>query len=87
MGIKNLIQYQKLARNQIIILPGGGIKPENIEIFSKHGFPEIHTSASRLIKENPRPKISMNSEKFFNETQQYESDFETIQKLIKNTNI
>lgn len=84
MGLETLIQWKKLAENRLTIVPGGGIKPENVHKFKEAGFSEIHASASRLMKETIQPKISMNSLKFFDESKQFESDAEKIKKLVNN---
>lgn len=82
-GINLLAELKNKAENRITILPGGGINLENANLFKENGFTEIHASASSLFKESPKPKISMNSEKFFDETKVFVSDEEIIRKLIQ----
>ena len=64
-------------------MPGGGINEDNIQLFQKSGFQEIHLSATQRKQTIETPKISMNSLKHFEETQISTSDVETIQKIIK----
>lgn len=80
-GIDLLVKLKELAQDKLTILPGGGISAENVHLLRESGFTEIHASASSLFKESPKPKISMNSEKFFDETKQFVSDEEIIRKL------
>lgn len=80
-GIFVLQQLKKVADGRITILPAGGINPDNVLVFKGGGFGEIHASAS-LPTDIPGPKVSMNSEKFFDETKRYESSAELIQFII-----
>lgn len=79
-----LVQLKKLTENKLTILPGGGINPDNVNLFKENGFKEIHASASSLFKESPKPKISMNSEKFWDETKLFVSDEEIVKNLLNN---
>ncbi len=83
IGIDLLVKLKELAQDKLTILPGGGINPGNVHLFRENGFAEIHASASSLFKESPKSKISMNSEKFFDETKVFVSDEEIIRKLIQ----
>lgn len=80
-GIDTLIRLKNLTQNKLIILPGGGISPENVHLFQANGFNEIHASASSVWMENNAPKISFISEKFLDERKVYVSDLEIIKKL------
>lgn len=44
-GLPHLIQWQKNFGNQIEIMPGGGIRPENISSFLGHKFKSVHSAA------------------------------------------
>lgn len=48
-GLDLLIELDKKAKDQLIILPGSGIKAENLSNFKSKGFKEIHTSASEVV--------------------------------------
>lgn len=80
-GIDLLWNLKKQTEGILTILPGGGINPSNAKLFKEKGFEEIHASASSVWKENPAPKISMNSAKFMDETKVFVSDVEVIQQL------
>lgn len=82
-GLNFLIELKNRADKRIIILPGGGINPENVHLFEKSGFSEIHASVSSVYQENESPKISFVSEKFLDETKLFESDWEKINKLVE----
>lgn len=74
-------------RSDVKILPGGGINSENIQLFQKAGFEEIHLSATKQRKTIESPKISMNSLKHFEETQLSTSDLTIIQHIISKINV
>lgn len=80
-GIDLLLNMKKQSEGILTILPGGGINPSNAKLFKEKRFEEIHASASTVWKENPAPKILMNSDKFMDETKLYVSDVEIIQQL------
>ena len=44
-GLGLLVELQNIAKNQLVIMPGGGINDQNCELFFKAGFSEIHLSA------------------------------------------
>ena len=44
-GLGLLVQLQNIAKDQMVIMPGGGINDQNCENFFKEGFKEIHLSA------------------------------------------
>lgn len=44
-GLPLLKEMQMLAKEQMIIMPGGGINNHNCELFFSEGFEEIHLSA------------------------------------------
>lgn len=49
-GLDLLKQLKAIAGNHLIILPGGGITPENAKLFKQAGFQELHASASKALK-------------------------------------
>jgi len=81
-GIKLLKELKETANNKLIILPGGGINSNNILQFKKAAFKEIHFSATKLYKTINHPKVSMNSSRFFEETQLAISNVTNIKKMI-----
>lgn len=84
-GLDLLMELKERAQNKLTILPGGGINPENVHLFRDYGFAEIHASASFLFKQTPKRKISMNSEKFFDETKRFVSSEHIIRKIVENS--
>jgi copper homeostasis protein len=81
-GMDLLKQLNEKAKKRIAILPGGGINAQNAKLFKDHGFIEIHASASSTISVNEKPKISMNSPKFFDETIEMVSDLGKIKEIL-----
>jgi copper homeostasis protein len=81
-GITLLTQLKERAKNKITILPGGGINVNNAILFKDAGFSEIHLSASKTEIVNIFPKVSMNSNKLFDETIKVYSDITIIKKII-----
>lgn len=73
-GIDLLIELLKLAKNEVIVMPGSGIDPINSIIFKNTGFTEIHSSASKII--------SRNTHSYFGETPQTVSDIDTIKNIL-----
>ena len=82
-GIILLSELKAKAQNTIGILPGGGIKPNNAALFKQAGFQEIHVSASTIEVVNEQPKVSMNSDKFFDKTIYAYSNGNTIKEILK----
>ncbi|MEM6719064.1 MAG: copper homeostasis protein CutC [Bacteroidota bacterium] len=81
-GIELLMELQTIARENLIIMPGGGINPENVGLFKAHGFNEIHCSATELHQIIEPPKISMNSAKFLSDTYLATSNIKKIKQLL-----
>jgi len=81
-GIDLLEKLQEKAGDKLIILPGGGINSDNILKFKNIGFKEVHFSATKLSKTIDLPKVSMNSHRFFDETQLAVSDLNKIKKML-----
>jgi len=81
-GITLLTNLKKIGDTKIIIMPGGGVNESNIVHFKNEGFKEIHFSATKLHKRIEAPRVSMNSNRFFDETQLAISDQGTIEHLI-----
>lgn len=85
-GIFVLQQLKKLADGRLKILPAGGINHDNVLMFKGGGFKEVHCSATLSSAAIPKPKVSLNSVKFFDETKAYISDIDLIQSLLTRTN-
>src|SRR5680860_614160 len=81
-GIALLTDLHQKATT-ITIMPGGGVKPENINVFKEKGFCAIHLSGSKFVKTLPiHPKISMNSPSFLKDDEITVSNLETIKKIV-----
>lgn len=83
-GIDNLKHYQKLAGDELIILPSGGINAGNCSAFAKANFKEIHASATEIIQQTDEEKVPMNSPKFLQENIEVISNSENIMTILKN---
>ena len=81
-GLKLLKIMHQQCGDRLIILPGGGIYEANIVQFKNAGFKEIHFSATKLRRTLNTVKVSMHSDRFFDETQIAISDFNQIKKMI-----
>jgi copper homeostasis protein len=84
-GIENLIRYQLIASDSLMILPGGGIDADNCIAFYQMGFKEIHASASQIIEQTKEKKAPMNSAKFIKENIEIISSPENIKAILKNS--
>jgi copper homeostasis protein len=72
-GLELLKQLKNQAKEQLIILPGSGIRPKNAEVFREAGFKEIHASASVSVKiKSP----------FFDSIEQTVSDPKIISEIV-----
>ncbi|SEM01635.1 copper homeostasis protein [Aquimarina amphilecti] len=80
-GIELLKNASRISKSNLTIMPGGGINPENVLVFKKAGFKEIHFSATSLKQVIGYPKISMNSSRFFDETKLAILDYNKIIKI------
>jgi copper homeostasis protein len=82
-GVELLEKLKEKANSRLIILPGSGINAANAIVFKNLGFKEIHCSASTIKRVIETPKISMNSNTFFDECILAYSDLEKISKIRK----
>ncbi|MET2983621.1 copper homeostasis protein CutC [Aureibaculum conchae] len=82
-GLNLLKELRGRANNKIEIMPGGGVTIDNILEFKNAGFIQIHFSATTLHKSPNKVKVSMNSQRFFDETTIAISDLEKISKMIE----
>jgi len=82
VGISLLEKLQQNASG-LVIMPGGGVKPENIDVFKNKGFRAAHLSGSQFVRTLPdTPRISMNSPAFLKDDEITVSSAETIQKVV-----
>jgi len=82
-GIALLTELHQKA-STLTIMPGGGVKPDNIRVFKDNGFPAAHLSGSQFVRTlSETPGISMNSPSFLKDGEITVSNLETIQKIVK----
>ncbi|MBK5213182.1 MAG: copper homeostasis protein CutC [Flavobacteriaceae bacterium] len=83
-GISLLKELQHIAKDEIEIMPGGGINLENVLEFKEAEFKSIHLSATTkkqvLLQ---KPNVSMHSEAFFEEGIVATSNIGTIEKICQ----
>lgn len=82
-GLEILKKLKNYAKDDISILPGGGITIENAIKFKQAGFNEIHCSLTEFKSSKYSPKIKMNSDTHFDETRLGISDLNKIEALLK----
>ena len=58
VGLKLLVDLQEIAKDQLMIMPGGGINDQNCDLFFQAGFKEIHLSAKRNEKTSEGEPVS-----------------------------
>ncbi|HEA21486.1 MAG TPA: copper homeostasis protein CutC [Pricia antarctica] len=81
-GIALLTELDQTA-STVTIMPGGGIRPENIHLFKKQGFQAAHLSGSRFVQTlDAVPKISMHAPSFLQDDAIPISDPELIRKVV-----
>lgn len=81
-GMKLLKLLKERAKNNIIILPGGGINKKNAFLFKNKGFKEIHCSASVIYHQKADQKLSMNNQKLFDDRVFVQSDSASIKAIL-----
>ena len=81
-GLDLLFKLKNESKGDIGILPGGGINSKNAKKFADAGFDEIHASATKVETKIEDPKITMNSEKFLDDSIECYSDLHIIKQLI-----
>ncbi|ALM08889.1 copper homeostasis protein CutC [Sediminicola sp. YIK13] len=80
-GLQLLERLQEKA-SVCTIMPGGGVKPENVLEFKKREFKAVHLSGTKFYKTlDALPGISMNSPVFFREEAVALTDERVINKI------
>lgn len=70
-GMANILQWMEIVQDQIIIMPGGGLKPKHVPLLSKNGnLKEIHASckafrASETDYRHPAVSLSKEPDAFY----------------------
>lgn len=82
-GLALLTELHQKSK-KVTIMPGGGIKPDNIYQFKEKEFRAIHLSAVKFQKTlDIVPQISMNSPSFLKEDAVAVSNIETIRHIVE----
>ncbi|MCJ7467276.1 MAG: copper homeostasis protein CutC [Maribacter sp.] len=83
-GIGLLSQLHNRS-TQCTLMPGGGIRPDNVKIFKEKGFKAIHLSGIKYKKSLPiAPMVSMFSHSFLKDDEIGISDVELLRKIVEN---
>ena len=88
-GLDMLNKLHERARDRIIIMPGGGLRLENIQLVVDHSnCTEFHMTAKKYVQEQFEiaHKIELNGSNDIPEDQQAIADIETIEKVIHQLN-
>ncbi len=81
-GIGLLTELHQNA-SRINIMPGGGIRPNNVGVFKEKGFHIVHLSGSKPIKTLAAPPtIPMNTPSLLKEDEIFLSELESIRKIV-----
>ncbi len=81
-GIGLLTELHQNA-SRTLIMPGGGIRPNNVGVFKEKGFQIVHLSASKPIKTlSTPPSIPMNTPSLLKEDEISLSELESIRKIV-----
>ncbi|WP_430965718.1 copper homeostasis protein CutC [Spongiimicrobium sp. 2-473A-2-J] len=81
-GISLLSKLQGTAK-KTIVMPGGGVRENNVLRFKEKGFKAIHLSATAFhTKLEQPPKISMNSPSFLREDAVAVTKMETVRHIV-----
>lgn len=80
----DLLKKVKQQAGTVSVMPGGGVREDNIAAFKSAGFTEIHFSGTVFRTTlNNIPEISMNTPDFLRDTEIAISDLKRIQKMIE----
>ena len=80
----DLLEELQLQNSACIIMPGGGIRMENIRQFKEKEFEAVHLSGSKFRSTlDNLPAVSMNSSAFLKDDAITVSDFGTIQQIVQ----
>ena len=82
-GINLLTELQKHA-SEITIMPGGGIRLDNIQLFKEHGFSAVHLSGMKFHKTlDTVPSVSMNSPSFLKDDAISVTNQDIIRQIVQ----
>jgi copper homeostasis protein len=82
-GIDLLIELHQQT-SECIIMPGGGIRLDTVQLFREHQFKAIHLTGSRFHKTLAEsPPVSMNSSSFLNDDAVSISNEDVIREIVQ----
>lgn len=82
-AIDQLAAWQQRAGEDLTIMPGSGIGPENAPLFADAGFRAIHASAARVDYEWSHPfPFSFNTPAMLHEQVRYETQGERVEGIV-----
>lgn len=85
-GISLLKELHRSA-GRTTVMPGGGIRPDNMGLFLKAGFRYVHLSGiRRVLGQGSPPKVTMNSPGLLTDTDVFETDTRTIGHIVELAN-
>ncbi|WP_276168060.1 copper homeostasis protein CutC [Zobellia alginiliquefaciens] len=81
-GIELLKRLHAKTKN-CTLMPGGGVRPENVMDFKKWGFGAVHLSGVKFLRTLPETnKVSMNSPLFLKDSEVAITDSNTIIDIV-----
>ncbi|WP_149276708.1 copper homeostasis protein CutC [Pareuzebyella sediminis] len=82
LGIDLLNELHRMT-SSCEIMPGGGVRMDNIHVFGEVGFTVVHLSGTKFVKTlSERPRVEMNSTSFLREDAIAFSDVEAIREIV-----
>ncbi len=83
-GLDRLAAWQQRVGEDLTIMPGSGVGPENAPLFAKAGFRAIHASAARVDYEWSHPfPFSFNTPAMLNEQVRYETQGDRVRGIVR----
>lgn len=82
-GLDNLLSLQRRFGQDLVVMPGGGVRTSNIGQFKEHGFREIHFSGSHAKRINiPQAPVSFMPERIPADDEVFVSDLLLLKEMI-----
>ncbi|MDO6517447.1 copper homeostasis protein CutC [Zobellia uliginosa] len=84
-AVEGMVLLKALLKDEsnCILMPGGGVKPTNVETFMAEGFKAVHLSGTKFFRTLPESdRVSMNSASFLSDTEIALTDLNTIEDVV-----
>lgn len=82
-GMRHLISLKEKFGKDLVVMPGGGVRPDNIMEFKAAGFQEVHFSASHMVMVDiPEPAVSMNATEMPDDRSLIQTDATTLHQML-----